>query len=109
MGMGHGVPKGTPGKVPGMWGCCEELQGYPWQSQERPALCAVGDMAASSLACCGLAGVPPELHSFWVSFEGLCRAGGRVTVWAAFLLALSPGGERQEQGHGPQPALPWLK
>lgn len=63
----------------------------------------------SSLGGCGLAGVPQELHSFWVSFEGLCGAGGRVTVWAAFLPAVSPGGERQEQGHGPQPALPCLK
>lgn len=108
-GMGHGVPKGSLGKMPGIRGSCEELQGHPWQSQEHPALCTAVDRAASSPVCCGLAGVPQELHSFWVSFEGLCRAGGRVTVWAAFLPAVSPGGQRQEQGHSPQPALPCLK
>lgn len=104
VGMGHGVPKGSPGKMPGIRGSCEELQGHPWQSQEHPALCTAVDRAASSPVCCGLAGVPQELHSFWVSFEGLCRAGGRVTVWAAFLPAVSPGGQRQEQGHSPSPA-----
>lgn len=89
--MGHGVPKGSLGKMRGIRGSCEELQGHPWQSQEHPALCTAVDRAVSSPVCCGLAGVPQELHSFWVSFEGLCwwpcdRVGsippGRVTRWA---------------------------
>lgn len=71
VGMGHGVPKGSLGKVPGVRGSCEGLQGHPWQSQEHPALGTAVDMATLSLVCCGFAGVPQELCSFWVSFEGL--------------------------------------
>lgn len=55
----------------GPWARCQGYRAHPWQSQEHPTLCTAVDMAASSLACCGFAGVPQELCSFWVSFEGL--------------------------------------